>query len=236
MSEFEATPSEKGHGDNTIALFLGLYLLVLAFFILLVTISSIEKVKSNAVMDSLTSTFKTLIPPSTQLTAFQSKEGDVIAGQQFQEEVTGIFATTLQVAKVEIVQPGRLMRVKMAADAMFHENKAAIREAHRDLIDRLVAALSGRPPGQRFDMEFLIGAPDGMDRPFTTGNTLPMQRAGAFAAVMESRGAPPDSMSVGFLPGVSDEILINFYVRDEDETKLRFDASTQIRGADGARR
>ena len=231
MSEFDASPSEKGHGDNTLALFLGLYLLVLAFFILLVSISSIEKVKSNAVMDSLTSTFKTLIPPSTALTAFQSKEGDIIAGQQFQEEVTGIFATTLQVARVEIVQPGRLMRVKMPADTLFYENKATIREAHFAMVDRLVAALSGRPPGQRYDMEFLLGTPDGKDRGFMTGQTLPMRRVAAFAAGLESRGAPPDSMSVGFLPGAADEILINFFVRNEDETALRFDDSSLIRGS-----
>lgn len=234
MSEFEASPQEKGHGDNTLALFLGLYLLVLAFFILLVTISSLEKVKSNAVMDSLTSTFKTLIPPSTSLTAFQSKEGDVLAGQQFQEEVTGIFATTLQVAKVEIVQPGRLMRVKMGADVLFHENRADIREAHFAFADRVVASLSGRPPGLRFDMEFLIGTPDGVTRPFTTGNTLPMRRAASFAAAMEARGAPPDSMSVGFLPAQPDDVIINFFVRDEDETRLRFDSSTQIRRAQPA--
>lgn len=230
MSEFDATPLEKGHGDNTLALFLGLYLLILAFFILLVTISSVEKVKSSAVMDSLTSTFKTLIPPSTSLTAFQSKEGDVLAGQQFQEEITGIFATTLQVAKVEIVQPGRLMRVKMSVDTLFHENKPDVREAHFAFADRIVASLSGRPPGVRFDMEFLIGNPDGLTALYKTGATLPMQRAASFAAAMEARGAPPDSMSVGFLPGKPDDVIINFFVRTDEEARLLFDDSTLIRG------
>lgn len=230
MSEFNATPSDQGQGDNTVALFLGLYLLVLAFFIMLVSISSPEKVKSNAVMDSLTSTFTSLIPPSSSLTAFQSKEGDVLAGQQFQEEVTGVFATTIQVAKVEIVQPGRLMRVKMPADALFHEGKADLREAHFAFADRIVASLSARPPGVRFDMEFLIGTLDGESGPFSTGDTLAMRRAGSFAAGMESRGAPPDSMSVGFLPGQPDDVVINFFVRTDEETRLIFDDSTLVRG------
>lgn len=230
MSEFNATPAQQGHGDNTVALFLGLYLLVLAFFIMLVSISSPEKVKSNAVMDSLTSTFTSLIPPSSSLTAFQSKEGDVLAGQQFQEEVTGVFATTIQIAKVEIVQPGRLMRVKMPVDALFHDGKADLREAHFAFADRIVASLSARPPGVRFDMEFLIGTPDGDSGPFSTGGTLAMRRAGSFAAGMESRGAPPDSMSVGFLPGQPDDVVINFFVRTDEETRLIFDDSTLVRG------
>lgn len=230
MSEFEATPQEKGHGDNTLALFLGLYLLVLAFFILLVTISSVEKVKSSAVMDSLTSTFKTLIPPSSSLTAFQSKDGDVLAGQTFQEEVTGIFATMLQVAEVKVIQPGRMMRVKIPAETLFEDGAPVVRGAHFSLLDRIVAAISARPPGARYEMEFLIGTPGGMDRAFTTGNTLAMRRAAAFAASLEDRGAPPDSMSVGFLPGQPDDVLINFFVRSEDETRLRFDDSTRVRG------
>ena len=231
MQDFDASPAEKSHGDNTLALFLGLYLLVLAFFIMLVTISSVEKVKSSAVMDSLTSTFKTLIPPSSDLTLFQSKEGDIVAGQQFQEEITGVFATAIQVAKVTIIQPGRQMRVKLPADSLFYENAAKLREAQFAFADRIVASLSARPPGMRFDMEFLVGTPDGTTAPFKTGDTLAMQRAGAFAAAMESRGAPPDSMSVGFLPGEPDDIVINFYVRDAGEEGLIFDDSTRIRSS-----
>ena len=70
-------------GGQTTALFLALYLLVLAFFIVLVTISSLEDVKSKAVMDSLTSTFSSLLPPTTDLTFFASREGDILAGEAF---------------------------------------------------------------------------------------------------------------------------------------------------------
>ncbi|MCG8508815.1 MAG: hypothetical protein MI741_06260, partial [Rhodospirillales bacterium] len=79
-------------GSHVTSLFLALYLLVLAFFIVLVTISTPEDVKSQAVMDSLSSTFSSLLPPSTDLTAFSSREGDLLAGQALQEEMTDISA------------------------------------------------------------------------------------------------------------------------------------------------
>jgi len=91
MESVHIPPQEQARGGSTIAVYLSLFLVVLAFFILLVTISSVEQVKSNAVMDSLTSTFASVMPPSTDLTPFAAKEGDVIAGQVFQEEVTGFF-------------------------------------------------------------------------------------------------------------------------------------------------
>jgi len=80
MESVHIPPQEQARGGSMVAVYLSLFLVVLAFFILLVTISSVEQVKSNAVMDSLTSTFTSALPPSTDLPPFAAKEGDVIAG------------------------------------------------------------------------------------------------------------------------------------------------------------
>ena len=120
-------------GNTTILQFLSLYLLVLAFFILLVSISTFEKVKSSAVMDSLNSTFATVLPPNTELTSFNSKSGPILAGQAFQDKTNKLFATTLDAEKIEVIQPGRVMRVQMAADSLFETGKAVLRDAQRPI-------------------------------------------------------------------------------------------------------
>lgn len=215
-------PAAQG-GDTTLSLFLALYLLVLAFFILLVSISSVEDVKTSAVRDSLTSTFATVLPTSADLTVFQAKEGEVMAGQRFQEEVTGIFATQLQIAKVEVVQPGKLMRVVFPSDSLFFAGEIRIREASVPLLDRIVASISSRPPGMRFDLQFVIGAKYALDNTLAIGETLEMRRAGAFARELLSRGAPPDSISVGMEPGDPGEIVIWFHTLAEDEGRVSFE-------------
>jgi len=212
----------EGHGGSSIALFLGLYLLVLAFFILLVSISTVEDVKSQAVMDSLSSTFTTILPPSMNLTTDPSVDGRIMAGQQFQEQVTNIFATTIQVTKVDIIQPGRLMRVELNSDILYEEGKATIRESNGPLLDRIIASLSGRPPGLRYDMEFVISSPYTSGKSLPIGQTLEVARAGAFARKMLSLGVPPDSVAVGMQPGDPKDISIWFYVRNSDETRLQF--------------
>ena len=215
--------SEDG-ADHTIALFLGLYLVVLAFFILLVTISTLEETKSKRVMDSLSSTFTSIVPPSADLRTFKAKDGDVLAGQEFQQQITGIFATELGIDQIETVQPGRQMRMILAADSLFFKDEARIRPAMYPMLDRTVAALSNRPAGLRFDMEFVIGAPTAADgKTMPTEETLEVQRAGAFARAMNERGIPPDSISVGMRPGHVDQIVIWFYTRDIEADKLRFE-------------
>jgi len=219
-------------GPNTVALFLGLYLVVLAFFILLVTISTVEVTKSKKVMDSLSSAFTSIVPPSADLQSFKSKDGDVLAGQEFQQQVTGIFSTALGIDKVETVQPGRQMRLLLKADSLFFQNEARIRPAMFPLLDRAVAALSNRPSGMRYDMEFVIGtatAQDGKTMPVE--ETLEVRRAGAFANEMNARGIPPDSLAVGMRPGHVDEVVIWFYTRDIEKTKLKFTEEDRFKGA-----
>ncbi len=216
--------ASEAQGGGSITLFLGLYLLVLAFFILLVTISSLEEVKSRAVMNSLTSTFSTILPPTSDLTEFASKEGDILAGQVFQSQITELFSTAVQVIKVEIVQPGRLMRAVLPSDSLFFPGTTNVREAQFPLLDRVVATLSGRPPGLRYEMQFVIGSPYAVGTSLPTGGTLETSRASVFVRDMLSRGAPPDSLSVGLKPGSPDEITLWFHVRLRDEERKRWTA------------
>jgi hypothetical protein len=146
------------HSRSTTIQFLSLYLLVLAFFILLVSISTPENIKSKAVMDSLNSTFASVRQPRIELTVFTSRAGRFIGADEFQDRIDGLFAASLGVEKVEIVAPGRSMRVVMDADALFLADTVEIREAQIPMVDRIIASLNGRPPGLRFDMEFVIGA------------------------------------------------------------------------------
>ncbi len=217
-------------GTPTISLFLALYLLVLAFFIVLVTISTLEEVKSQAVMDSLTSTFSSLLPPSTDLTLFNAKEGDVLAGQVFEEEVTEIFATAIQVARIEVVQPGRQMRVTMPADAVFFPESSEIRESQLPLLDRIVASLSASAPGVHHDMDFLVVVPYAQNGTLPTGRSLPAARAAAFADALHLRGVPPARMSLGLKPGRGKNVILRFFVRTPEEDRLRFDEALEKSG------
>lgn len=211
MNEHEIRASTP-RGENTIALFLGLYLLVLAFFIVLVSISTPENVKSKSVMDSLSSTFASILPPSTELTPFAAREGDVVA-LALQSDVQGLFTTAIQVAKVEIVNPGRLMRVHFPSASLFFPNTAELREGQVPLLDRIVATLSAAPPGMRHDMEFIIGARYAETGLLPAEGTLSIRRASVFASELAQRGAPPGSIAIGLRPGDPEEIVLWFHVR-----------------------
>ena len=239
MIDLNIEEPEEGptQAPDIVPIFLGLYLLVLAFFIMLVSISTFEKVKSTAVMDSLSSTFATVLPPTGDPTDFNAKDGDIIAGEAFQEQISTIFTTAIQVEKVEVVQPGRLMRLQMKSNALFRPDRAEVREDQLPLLDRVVAVLSNRPPGLRQDIEVVIGtrALEGGTTP--VGQTLELARVGELARTMVGRGAPPDSVAVGVKIGDPGEVEMWFWVRAVEETQQRFEAALEAaraRPSDGA--
>lgn len=209
------------HGRTTLYLFLSLYLLVLAFFIMLVSISKPEDGKSKLVMQSLIATFGTV--PSSDQIATSSEEKGRDAGQSFQEEITGIFATSLQVAKVEAVQPGRVMLVKVPTKILFMPGKSELKLIEDDFLERLVSALAGRPKDRHQDLEFVLGAKMGSNGNFLLGRTLEIERANIFANEMLRRGAPPDSFAVGVEPGDVDMVKFWFFTRSKDDLTIDFE-------------
>jgi hypothetical protein len=72
----------------------------------------------------------------------------------------------------------------LVSDILFESGKAEIRVSNHPLLDRIVAALSGRPPGIRFDMEFIIGSSYQEGNTMPVEQTLEMSRAGAFVRAM----------------------------------------------------
>jgi len=215
----QPTPTEQDSQRGVVFVFLSLFVLVLAFFIVLVSISTVEATKSKAVMQSLTSTFTEIVPAGAEPSDFTAKEGEILGGSAFQEKITGLFSSAFQVAKVEIVKPGRLMQVEMPAGALFADREARVRPAALPFLDRVVAALGARPPGLRFDMEFVMAAGRPSDRMLPVEQSLEMARAGAFAREMLTRGAPPANLSIGLRPGERDAVAIRFYVRPSDENR-----------------
>lgn len=230
MDDFSSVHAARVGGPSTVTLFLGLFLLVLAFFIILVSISTVEETKSREVMDSLTSTFADLAAPVTDPTNFDSKQGEVLSPEAFQQRITGVFSTAITVDKVEVVQPGSVMRVDFQAHELFVADTPEIRSIRMDLIDRIVTSLSSPQPGVRFEMAFLIGSLPSGDKMLPVVQTLEVARAGAFARQIIERGGPPHTISVGVILGNPSDISVYFYVRDEESARLQFEQPAGSQG------
>ena len=210
---------EDGRHRN-MPLFLGLFLLILAFFILLVSMSDIKKEKTTAVIGSLSSTFSRIEAPFMDPSNLSSMEGNQLSGQEFQEQVTGIFSSSLQVARVEVLKPGELLQVELPLQTLFAESSIEVRPVVIPTLDRIIASLSNRPSGLKYDLEFIISSRVNKAGELPLEQGIEIARLGSFAREMARRGAPPDSIAVGLAPGRSTKAVILFHTRSADEGGL----------------
>lgn len=209
MDEWGDSPRVPVTGKATPTLFLSIYLLLLAFFILLNSISTFQEVRSRAVMDSLSSTFATLLPARIQ-DPLVSQVGEVLETRSFQDKMARLFQTAIPATEVKIVQPGRLMLLVMPVDALFLPGKAELRPGRRPLLDRAVAAMAGPPAGLRYTAELTIGTPRPEAALLPIGETLETARLGAFAREMVARGCDPAALTVAMEHGDTRRIRLAF--------------------------
>lgn len=188
--------------DPSLSIFLGLYLLVLAFFILLVSLSTIEEMKARAVIDSLSATFG---DARSSGTAAGPGEGD--PALLLERNLRATFASLVHVAELAIVKPGRLMRASVPAAVVFADKTATVRPALHPLLDRVVAAVSAPLGGLVVTVELALAPPAEGAEP-----ALTMARADALAREMLARGAAPDRLAIALAPRAGDAVWLTFSI------------------------
>lgn len=222
MDEREAANTRDEESKRTSSMFLSVYLLLLAFFILLNSISTFHEVRTKAVMDSLTSTFATLMP--VRSVPYSSQTGTVVGARDLFDRVGELFEAAIPAAKIKVAQTGHLMQVSFPVDALFLPDKPDIRPAQGALVNRLAAALGAPPRGVRYEATLLVGIGQGETAGLPIGENLAVARTGAFAREMVRRGAAPEVVVVGLEPGDPTMARALFRVIIEEDAGAAVDA------------
>ncbi|MBB4266728.1 hypothetical protein [Roseospira visakhapatnamensis] len=209
-------------GRASLTLFLALYLLLLAFFIMLTALSSLERQRAEAVMDSLTLTFAPRRAPAEALMPLDDLAGDRRAAEAFIALVTDLFQSAVPAVRLHQVVPGHAVEVRMRAEALFEPGADTLRPSRQSLLDSVVAALAGAPRGLRFEMAVIAEVVEARDANDVAvlpadGTHLAVRRAGTFGRFMNDRGAARGSVLVGLAPGDPDWIRLVF--RSVDVTR-----------------
>ncbi len=214
--DHQASHSPNPKAGDAIYIFLGLYLLLLAFFILLNSISTYEEIKTKKAIESLSSTFAATGPPTEKPVVFTSDVGAIPEAEQLQNVITHLVKTAIPIEEVKLKRGGGQMRVTIPVETMFEPDSARILPGVEEFLNGLAEALSTPPPGFRFDFEATLGAAELRAEILKDGEPLQLSRAGALARDLRRRGAPARSVAVGVEPGDPAGLRLLFYIRDEE--------------------
>ncbi len=184
---------------------LSLYLLLLAFFVLLNSLSAPEQSRLRAVKGSLSETFAASGAPARESRQLASSMGNIVANAGFLDRIGSLVRTELDFAKIREVTPGRLMEVSMPTHELFRGATVAIDPLYRSTIEAMAAALRQPRQGVRYEIEILVGK-DG-------DQSLPGARSAYLATVFTAAGAPRRGVAAGVEYGSPGVITLRFRVR-----------------------
>ncbi len=211
-------PPHRRLNDPNTGLFLGLYLLLLAFFAFLTAISKFDEDKSKSVIESVALTFSSSIPMGGGALMDPSEVAIGIEGRKFQDNLTALFEESMPLARVSIIEAGRVMEVVFAAEDLFVSAGAEMRPGLLVLANRLAAVLVGHPPELRFEIEAIMGMREdlGVSDGGGADTGLAVGRAGVLARALHDAGSPPGSVAVGLEARAPGQVRLRFYVRGKD--------------------
>lgn len=182
---------------------LSLYLIILAFFIMMTTISQREGSRTQGVIASISSSFKDF--PKTTLIALET--ADQGAGEEaapgFEKSIEELFETAFPLAEVEISETFERIEVILPLDEMFAPGGIGIQGRHAPLLDRLADLLAYEMTGQIHEVEALLSPPapsnaDAADGDAVDGDALlTVDRAGALARELTARGVSAAAIAIG---------------------------------------
>lgn len=188
----------ESQAKNTLTLYVSMFLLLLAFFGLLNSLSTVERERLAGVVQGLEQAFGQHAPAPDRQAVAEALD----SAARSVESLGELFSAEIPVAKIEASGPGRTLVVTLPARTLFLGDDA-VRPETLGLLTRVADVLAKQPGtakggGARVLLEFLMAT---ADPPGEGDDAVPEARAAAFARALVGAGAPDGPFTVGLERG-----------------------------------
>lgn len=189
---------QKESSGGNIMLMLSLKLILLAFFILLTTMSEFEERRTRDVMESVTSTFLGQVAAVRGLPNPDAGTGALNGAKSLTIQLKTLFKQTIPAVEVSESADGQFLRIEMASRSLFERGSTALSPGRSAFLRRLAEALaSGQGKKRFFELQFLHAYPASAA---IGENSLAVLRGGALIRRLVARNISADKLSTGLWP------------------------------------
>lgn len=216
MDEDGLVPAQPAPGGVAVATYVSLFLLLFVFFIVLVSISEVQRPRARAVLDSIDATFGHL--PSTlgliePTAAPRPETGDV---EGFARDVSGLLTGFAPLARTGQAAPSdSFLEIALPEASVFEPGSATPKSEVLPTLDRLALLMQKRVPGHGVRMTWRImlpaDAPEG-----GVAERLAGQRAATVVARLYAEGCPGDALAIALDRGGGPALRLDFSAIEGD--------------------
>ncbi len=200
--------------DTTSIIFVSLYLLLLAFFIFLHSISVFREERVRSVLGSVEIAFQGL---SRDTPAERQKKltGEEQGTQAFHAKLKNVFETAMPLVESRKAEGGTRLQFTASLKDLFSGGSLTPRGSLDTFLEEVAAALIDRNRNLSTDMEIMIGTgvtlPDSGDR----APSLAAQRLNALVRLFLQKGVAARNLSIGMEAGDAGLVHFSFFPRKD---------------------
>ncbi len=210
----ELIGEKRQKSDDTTGIFVSLYLIVLAFFVVMNSISNQDQNKVNAATESVTRAFKNPFEPEADFVDVSADEEAVTPNDEFHDQILGVFASLVGFEGKFPTRGGNILKVDFNAEILFEDDSSEFRAGQLPFLKQLSTFLAGGRDSEKREIDFVVSSgknlPSGPNY-WLDNNIL---RAGAFIHQLGKMGVAENQMSMGIMKGRDNLITATFYNRE----------------------
>ncbi|HPF46260.1 MAG: flagellar motor protein MotB [Alphaproteobacteria bacterium] len=216
----EAAPGAKKPVGDTTSLFVSLYLIILAFFMVLNSISNQSQTKIKSATESVSRAFDNPFEQNADFVDVTEEDAtDLPPNDEFYEQLQGVFASLIGFEGKFPTQGGNTIKVEFKQSDIYDAESSEFRKDQDAFFFQLSRFLNSEGIGSIREIEYII----------YTGNKFPegpeywkdisILRSGAIVSKLTEMGVRENQISIGVAPGEQDLLKISFFIRDEKTSR-----------------
>lgn len=208
----------KAGGDTT-SLFVSLYLIILAFFMVLNSISNQSQSKTESATQSVSRAFDNPFAQDADFIDVTDEENTDLPNDEFYEQLQGVFASLIGFDQKFPTNGGNTIRIELDQSEIYETETAVFREDQEAFFFQLSRFLQSESIGTVREIEYTVYTGDRFpEGPEYWSDNL-ILRAGAIVKKMTEMGVREDQLSIGVSPGEDSLLKITFFIRDETSSR-----------------
>jgi len=205
---------EKKKSDDTTGIFVSLYLIVLAFFVVMNSISNQDQNKVDAATESVTRAFKNPFEPEADFVDLSANEAAVTPNDEFHDQISGVFASLIGFDGKFPTKGGNIVKVHFNPNDLFEHGSSDFRPNQQKFLQQLSGFLAGGRLSERRVIDVVISSGESLPRGPKYWQDTDILRAGAFVHQLKKMGVAENQLSIGIVKGAKDRMTLTFHNRD----------------------
>ncbi|MCF6195838.1 MAG: flagellar motor protein MotB [Emcibacter sp.] len=212
---------DKPLKDETTGLFVSLYLIVLAFFVVMNSISNQDQNKVSAATESVTRAFKNPFEPEADFVDVSANQDALTPNDEFYDQILGVFASLVGFDGKFPTKGGNVVKINFEPSKIFEKDSNVFRPNQQAFLQQLAGFLKAGRDSEKREIDIVISSGKGLPKGPEYWKDITILRAGAFVYELKKMGVAEDKLAIGVVQGKDDMMVLTFYNRERKNIRQR---------------